>query len=142
MAKRGEKKLTMADVQATGAPKESAVIPRAWTPDSAVDPSVKLVDLVGAMFPGEELVKCKAIHRHPNNPERVLAESYMHEGTVQPVYGLPFRVGKYARVEDDKGQPTSMIRGGTAPLTGYVPASLWSDARFERIETTDDDGEP
>lgn len=142
MAKRGEKKLTATDVQRSGAPPEAGLVPRAWTPDSAVDPGVKLVDLAGAMFPGEEIIKCRAIHRHPNNPERILAESYMHEGSVQPVYGLPFRVGKYARVEDDKGRPTTVIRGGTAPLTGYVPASLWSAARFEQITEADDDGEP
>lgn len=116
--------------------------PAKWTPDSATDPGVKLFDLVSAMFPGETLVKCRAHGRDPENPERVLAESYFPEGAIQPVYGLPFRVGKYARVRDDKGQETNVVRGGTAPLTGYVPASLWNDRRFEELTEADADGEP
>jgi hypothetical protein len=128
-----------ADAQADGI---ATTVPTKWTPDSAVDPSVCLVDLVGAMFPGQTLVKCRAIGRDPENPERILAESYYPEGAIQPVYGLPFRVGKYARVKDDKGRATETFRGGSAPLTGYVPASLWNDARFEELTEADADGEP
>lgn len=132
-----------ADVQMQGAARAAAAaVPFKWTPDSAVDPSVKLRDLVAAMFPGEELVKCRAIGRDPENPEKILAESYFPEGAIQPVWGLPFRVGTYARVRDDKGQPTAVYRGGTAPLTGYVPASLWAPARFDEITEADADGEP
>lgn len=121
---------------------KTSSVPLNWTPDATIDPGVKLRDVVEKKYPGEHIIKARALPRAADNPERVLAESYVLEGAIQNVWGLPFRVGKYARVKDDKGRETATVRGGTAPLTGYVPASLWDDSRFEELTKADEDGEP
>lgn len=122
-----------AETPATDAAAPAASFPVKWSPGDALSANIDLRAMTAAMFPGQEIVKVKAHGRDPENADRILAESFMPEGEIQAVYGLPFRVGKYSRVKDQEGNETGVIRGGTASLTGYVPRSMFTSARYEEI---------
>ena len=111
----------------------AGVLPPKWTPEQQLDKGVNIRDVVAemAVAQGQELIKCRARWRDPSNPDRILAESSLPTGEIQSFYGLPWRVGEY------KTNERGVIIGGSAPLTGYVPANLWDETRFEAVE---DDG--
>ena len=119
---------------ATGSATAPAAAPAAsplrYAAETLIDASTDLEAFVGAMFPGEKLIAVRARLRDPKRPDRVFVESYQPTGEIQNVFGIPMRVGEYLADDDNPGK----VLGGTAPLTGWIPESLWNDRRYERVE--------